>query len=135
MSVTNHVSILGRLTKDVELRKTPSGKTVANICIALDNGKDKNGNQNNPDYIDCVVWEKSAENLARYAGKGNLLAIDGELKTRSYQKQDGSRTKVTEVLVKEWKNTTPKSVSNQNSNVEEQFDDFMNEQNFYFTNE
>ncbi len=135
MSVTNHVSILGRLTKDVELRKTPSGKTVAHICIALDNGKDKNGNQNNPDYIDCVVWEKSAENLARYAGKGNLLAIDGELKTRSYQKQDGSRTKVTEVLVKEWKNTTPKSVSNQNSNVEEQFDDFMNEQNFYFTNE
>ena len=74
MSVTNHVSILGRLTKDVEIKKTTSGKSVASFCVALDNGKDRNGNQNNPDYIDCVIWDKNADNLARYAHKGNLVA-------------------------------------------------------------
>lgn len=135
MSVTNHVSILGRLTKDVEINKTTSGKSVASFCIALDNGKDRNGNQNNPDYIDCVIWDKNADNLARYAHKGNLVAIDGELKTRSYQKQDGTRVKVTEVLVREWKNTSPRNSSNQNEAVEEQFDDYMNQQGFYYTNE
>lgn len=135
MSVTNHVSILGRLTKDVEIKKTTSGKSVASFCVALDNGKDRNGNQNNPDYIDCVIWDKNADNLARYAHKGNLVAIDGELKTRSYQKQDGTRVKVTEVLVREWKNTSPKTSSNQNAVVEEQFDDYMNQQGFYNTNE
>lgn len=135
MSVTNHVSILGRLTKDVEIKKTTSGKSVASFCVALDNGKDRNGNQNNPDYIDCVIWDKNADNLARYAHKGNLVAIDGELKTRSYQKQDGTRVKVTEVLVREWKNTSPKTSSNQNAVVEEQFDDYMNQQGFYYTNE
>ncbi len=129
MSVTNHVSLLGRLTKDVELKKTTSGKSVASFCIALDNGK-----QHAPDYIDCVIWETNAENLSRFAHKGNLVAINGELKTRNYQKQDGSKVKVTEVLVKEWKNTTPKSASSHSGVIEEQFDDYINE-NYYYENQ
>ena len=115
--LTNSVTIIGRLTKEVEIRKTSTGKSVASFCLAVDNGKDKQGNDRPADFIDCQVWEKSAENMAIYTHKGNLVAVSGELKTRTYDRQDGSKAKVTEVSVQEWRNLSPKTA---NSNATQQ---------------
>lgn len=92
----NKVILIGRLTKDVELKYTPSGSAVANVTVAVDRYS-KEGDKS-ADFINVVVWNKSAENLAQYKGKGDQIAVEGSLQTRSYEAQDGSKRYVTEVL-------------------------------------
>lgn len=92
----NKVILIGRLTKDVELKYTPSGSAVANVTVAVDRYS-KDGDKS-ADFINVVVWNKSAENLAQYKGKGDQIAVEGSLQTRSYEAQDGSKRYVTEVL-------------------------------------
>ena len=92
----NRVVLIGRLTKDVELKYTQSGSAVANVTVAVDRYS-KEGDKS-ADFINVVVWNKSAENLARYKGKGDQIAVEGSLQTRSYEAQDGSKRYVTEVL-------------------------------------
>lgn len=92
----NNVVLIGRLTKDVELKYTPQGSPVANITVAVDRYS-KNGDKT-ADFINVVVWGKSAENLAQYKNKGDQIAVEGSLRTRSYEAQDGSKRYVTEVL-------------------------------------
>lgn len=131
--LSNSVTLIGRLVKDPEVKKTSNGKSVSSFTIAIDNGKDKQGNNRPADFIDCQVWEKSAENMSLYTHKGNMLAIAGELKTRSYTRKDGTKAKVTEVLVKEWKNLSPKSNSTAQSTIApndypaESLDSYMDE--------
>lgn len=89
----NNVNLIGRLVKDIEIRNTPSGKMVTSFCIAVANGKDK------PSFfIDCVAWDKVAENLCKFFHKGDKLGVSGLLTTRSYE-VEGTKRKVTEVLV------------------------------------
>lgn len=93
----NKTILIGRLTKDPELRYTPNGIAVANFTIAVNRPFAKEGDQQ-ADFINCVVWRKPAENLANYQRKGNLIAVDGRIQTRSYENNEGQRVYVTEVV-------------------------------------
>lgn len=95
----NNVVLVGRLTKDVNLRSTQNGTMVGAFTLAVDRTtKDQNGNRQ-ADFITCVVWNKMAENLATYAHKGSLIGVQGRIQTRNYEGKDGNRVYVTEVRV------------------------------------
>ncbi len=94
----NTVAEIGRLTKDVELKQTPNGKTYGRFTLAV-NRRYKNSNGTyDADYFNCVVWGLTAENLAKFTKKGSLIGVSGMLQSRSYEK-DGNRVYVTEILV------------------------------------
>ena len=94
----NRVVLVGRLTRDPELRYTGSGVAVANGNIACNRPfKNQNG-ENEADFINFVVWKKAAENLANYMKKGSQIGIDGRIQTRSYEGKDGNMVYVTEVV-------------------------------------
>lgn len=94
----NNVVLVGRLTKDPDLRYTSSGTAVATFTLAVNrNFTSQNGNRE-ADFINCVIWRKSAETLANYARKGTLLGVTGRIQTRSYDNQQGQRVYVTEVV-------------------------------------
>jgi len=94
----NRVVLVGRLTKDPELRYTGNGTAVASMTLAVKrNFKDANG-EYETDFINVVVWRKPAENAANFLKKGSLAGIDGRVQTRNYEGQDGKRVYVTEVL-------------------------------------
>lgn len=92
----NKVILIGRLTADPELRYTPSGTPTSTVNVAVDRLPNKDG-EVVADFIRCVVWGKSAENLAKYMSKGRKIAIEGRLQVRSYDK-DGSKRWVAEVI-------------------------------------
>lgn len=93
----NIVILSGRLTKDPDIRYTNSKKAVASFSLAVDDGKDKDGNRK-AQFLNCVAWEKTAELLDQYFKKGDGLTVNGKLTSRSYEK-DGKKQYVTEVLV------------------------------------
>ncbi|MCY6372426.1 single-stranded DNA-binding protein [Clostridium ganghwense] len=97
----NRVVLIGRLTKDPELRFTPgTGKAVASFILAVDRRFSSNG-QKEADFIPIVVWNKQAEATANYVTKGKLIGVAGRIQTRSYEAQDGTRRYVTEVVADE----------------------------------
>lgn len=91
----NKVVLIGRLTKDVELKATPSGSEVCNFSLAVD---DYNGKENVAYFIECVAWNQTAKFVTTYCKKGALIAVDGKLQTRSYDRKDGTKVYVTEVV-------------------------------------
>jgi single-strand DNA-binding protein len=95
----NKVILIGRLTKDVELRYTTTNIPCATFDIAVNNGKDKEGKDRQADFIRCVLWEKSAENMAKYTRKGSQIAVEGSIKTESWDDK-GDRKYRTYVLVR-----------------------------------
>ena len=94
----NNVSLVGRLTKDVELRYTPSNVAVATFTLAVNRTFKSENGEREADFINCVMWRKQAENLANWAKKGALIGITGRIQTRSYDNQQGQRVYVTEVV-------------------------------------
>lgn len=94
----NNVVLVGRITKDPELRYTTNNIAVATLSLAVNrNFKDANG-ERETDFINCVIWRQQAENLANWAKKGALIGITGRIQTRSYENQQGQRVYVTEVV-------------------------------------
>lgn len=94
----NSIVLVGRLTKDPELRYTPSNQAVATFSLAVNrNFKGQNG-EREADFINCVIWRQQAENLASWAKKGALIGITGRIRTRNYENQQGQRVYVTEVV-------------------------------------
>jgi len=93
----NHIILIGRLVRDVELRQTSGGAPVARFTLAVDRRQVKDRDKET-DYIDVVVWQKTAEACAKYIGKGSLVAVDGRLQIRSYDDNQGVRRKVAEVI-------------------------------------
>ena len=96
----NSVVLVGRLTKDVELRKTQSGLSVASFTVACDrrlSQEQKNNNEQSADFISCVAWRGSADFLGKYARKGDTVGVEGRIQTRNYDR-DGQRVYVVEVL-------------------------------------
>lgn len=89
---------VGRLTRDPELRYTQSGKAVASFTLAIDRRRGADGKQQ-ADFIPCIAWEKTAEVISQYVTKGQKIAIEGRIQTRSYKAQDGSKRYVTEAVV------------------------------------
>lgn len=98
----NSVCLVGRLTKDPELRYTPNNQAVATFSLAVNrNFKSQNG-EREADFINCVIWRQQAENLANWAKKGALIGITGIIQTRSYENQQGRRVYVTEVVANDF---------------------------------
>ena len=94
----NKVILIGRITKDPELRKTPQDISVVQFTIAVNrNYQNKNG-ERQADFINCVAWRNQADNLARYIKKGGQIAIEGNIQTRSYDDPNGVRRYITEVV-------------------------------------
>lgn len=94
----NNVVLVGRLTKDAELRYTPSNQAVATFTLAVNrNFKNQNG-EREADFINCVMWRQQAENIANWTQKGMLIGITGRIQTRNYENQQGQRVYVTEVV-------------------------------------
>lgn len=95
----NNVVLIGRLTKDADLRSTQTGKSVASFTLAV-NRKYKKEGQPEADFINCVAWNKTAELLGDYTGKGSQVGVEGNIQTRNYENNEGQRVYVTEVVVK-----------------------------------
>lgn len=94
----NNTQLIGRLTKDVDLKYTPNGVAVANFTLAINRPfKNQNG-ENEADFINIVVWKKAAENVAQYMRKGSKVAVSGRLQSRTYEDKDGKTIFVTEVV-------------------------------------
>lgn len=94
----NKVVLIGRLTKDPELRYTPgTGIAVSSLTVAVDNYNSKTG-EKGADFIPVVVWGKSAENVAQYCVKGSQIAVSGRIANRSYEAKDGTKRYITEVV-------------------------------------
>ncbi len=94
----NKIILIGRLTRDPELRYTPNGKAVASFTLAVDRNRTNQSGEREADFIDIVVWDKQAEVVANHLGKGRLVAVEGRLQIRSYETQDGQRRKAAEVV-------------------------------------
>lgn len=94
----NNVVLVGRMTKDADLRYTAQGQAVATLTLAVNrNFKNQNG-EREADFINIVIWRQQAENLASWAKKGALIGITGRIQTRNYENQQGQRVYVTEVV-------------------------------------
>jgi single-strand DNA-binding protein len=96
----NHVTLIGRLTKDPDLRYTPSGTAVAKFTLAVDRPR-RSDSEKETDFIPVVAWGKTAENCANYIGKGSLVAVEGRIQVRTYEAKDGGRRWVTEVIAEQ----------------------------------
>lgn len=97
----NKVILMGRLTRDVEMRQTPSGISLARFSLAVDRSYTGKDGQRQTDFINCVAWRQTGEFIARYFGKGRMIAVVGSIQSRSWDGQDGKKQYATEVIVEE----------------------------------
>lgn len=95
----NKAILIGRIVKDPELRATPNNRSVCQFTIAVNRTYTNDEGKREADFINCVVWDKQAENLAKYQKKGNQIAVEGRIQTRNYDDNSGKKVYVTEVLV------------------------------------
>ena len=96
----NHITIMGRLTRDPELRRTGSGIAVASFTVAVDRdfgGRD--GGEKETDFIDCVAWRQTGEFVSKYFTKGSMIVVSGRLQIRSWTDKDGNKRRTAEVTV------------------------------------
>lgn len=105
--------ILGRITQDLELKQTPNGVSVLSFTVAVDRNFTKQGEEKQSDFISCVAWKQTAEFISRYFGKGRMIAVEGQLRTRTYEDKHGSKHYVTEVYVDNASFTGEKKADNQ----------------------
>lgn len=111
----NRVVLVGRLTKDPELRYTPSGVAVATFTLAVNRQFSNQSGEREADFINCVVWRKPAENVANFLKKGSLAGVDGRIQTRNYEGQDGKRVYVTEIVAESVQFLEPRNSSGSGS--------------------
>lgn len=109
----NRTVLVGRLTRDPDLRYTASGAAVATFTVAVNRQFTNASGEREADFINCVIWRKAAENFANFTHKGSLIGIDGRIQTRSYDNQQGTRVYVTEVVVENFSLLESKSQSSQ----------------------
>lgn len=112
----NRVILIGRLTKDPELKYTSSGAAVGSFNLAVNRQFTNSNGDREADFINCVIWRKSAENFANFTHKGSLVGIDGRLQTRNYENQQGQRVYVTEVVVDNFSLLEKRASDNSNAN-------------------
>ena len=105
----NRVVLVGRLTKDPELRYTPNGVPVATFTLAVNRNFSNQKGEREADFINCVIWRKPAENVANFLKKGSLAGVDGRIQTRNYEGQDGKRVYVTEIQAESVQFLEPRS--------------------------
>lgn len=107
----NRIILIGRLTKDPEMRYTPNGKAVTSFTLACDRPFKNQQGEKEADFINIVVWGAQAENCANYLSKGKLAATDGRLQIRSYDGDDGQKRWITEVVAESVRFLSPKTGS------------------------
>lgn len=108
MQDINRVVLIGRLVRDPELRKTTNGTSVCSFTLAVNRRQNQDGTQD-ADFINCVAWNKLADNIQLYQKKGNQLGIEGRINTRSYDNQQGQKVYVTEVVAENVQFLTPRN--------------------------
>lgn len=111
----NRVILVGRLTRDPELRYTPNGVAVANFSLAVNRPFTNQQGERETDFINIVVWRRQAENVANYLKKGSLAGVDGRMQTRSYENNQGQRVYVTEVMAESVQFLEPKNSQNRDN--------------------
>ena len=94
----NNVVLVGRMTRDAELRYTPSNQAVATFTLAVNRNFKNQDGEREADFVNCVIWRQQAENLANWVKKGALIGVTGRIQTRSYKNQQGQHVHVTEVV-------------------------------------
>ncbi|MDA8442799.1 MAG: single-stranded DNA-binding protein [Peptococcaceae bacterium] len=104
----NRIVLIGRLTKDPELRYTPNGAAVASFSLAVDRSRKNAQGERETDFINVVAWQKLGELCANYLSKGKLAAVEGELHIRSFDGQDGQKRWITEVVADNVRFLSPK---------------------------
>ncbi len=97
----NSVNLMGRITKDPELRQTLSGTSVVSFALAVDRNYVKDGRDRETDFVNCVAWRSTAEFIKKYVVKGQLIAVEGKLQTNNYEDAEGNKRYQTEVVVNE----------------------------------
>ena len=112
----NRVVLVGRLTKDVEVRTTQGGLSVASFNLAVNRQFTNSDGEREADFIQCVIWRKAAENFGNFTHKGSLVGIDGRIQTRNYENKQGQRVYVTEVVVDNFSLLDPKPSNSSQSN-------------------
>lgn len=125
----NRIVLIGRLTKDPELRYTPNGKAVAGFTLAVDRAFRNQQGEKEADFINIVVWGAQAENSANFLSKGKLAAVDGRLQIRSYDGQDGQKRWITEVVADNVRFLSPKEGGGQ-GNFQGRTNDLGSDVNF-----
>lgn len=116
MQDINRVVLIGRLTRDPEIRKTQSGTSVCSFTLAVNRRQNQDGTQD-ADFINCVAWNKLADNVQLYQKKGNQLGVEGRINTRSYDNQQGQKVYVTEVVAENVQFLTPRNDSNEQNTL------------------
>ncbi|QMT84225.1 single-stranded DNA-binding protein [Companilactobacillus pabuli] len=111
----NRVVLVGRLTRDPELRYTTNGAAVASFTIAVNRQFTNSQGEREADFINCVIWRKAAENFTNFTHKGSLVGIDGRVQTRNYENQQDQRVYVTEVVVENFSLLESKNASSSNN--------------------
>lgn len=119
----NNVTLVGRLTRDPELRTVGTGNTTSSFSVAVDRAFTNANGQREADFINCVIWGKQAENLCKYCKKGSLIGIVGRVQTRNYDGTDGKKVYVTEIYVN---NVTFLGSKNSNNNESYTLDNSAN---------
>lgn len=123
----NSVVLVGRLTKDAELRYTPSNVAVATFTLAVNRPFKNEAGEREADFINCVIWRQSAENLANWVKKGSLIGITGTIQTRNYENQQGQRVYVTEVIASNFQLLESRNSQQNNQNNYQQQQNYGNQ--------
>ncbi|MGM9946735.1 single-stranded DNA-binding protein [Floccifex sp.] len=118
----NRVVLVGRLTRDPELKKTPSGASVCTYTIAVNRNRNVDG-QPDADFISCETWNRQAENMVQYLHKGSLIGIEGRINTRTYNTNNGQKVYSTYVVTDQIQFLESKNKNNGNSQIEISDDD------------
>lgn len=112
----NRIHLIGRLTRDPELRYVSNGHPMAQFTLAVDRDFRNAAGEREADFVNCVAWRKLAEQVGQYCTRGRLVAVEGRLQVRSYETQEGSRRRVTEVVGdRVWFLDSPKTDADQSA--------------------
>jgi single-stranded DNA-binding protein 4 len=116
----NNVTLVGRLTRDPELRYTPSNIAITTFNMAVNRNFKNQAGDREADFINCMIWRQQAKNFANWCKKGNQVGITGHIQTRSYDNQQGQRVYVTEVVADTFQLLEKRDNSANHSNIEDQ---------------
>ena len=125
----NRVILMGRITQDLELKQTTGGTSVLSFSVAVDRNFVKQGEERQTDFINCVAWRQQAEFISKYFGKGRMIALEGNLRTRTYDDRNGTKHYVTAVFVDSVSFTGEKAQQSGNSSYSGSYSNSYSNQN------
>lgn len=131
----NNTVIVGRLTKDADLRYTGSGIAVASCTVAVERAFTNGQGERETDFINVVAWRKTAEVISNFTSKGSLVGITGRIQTRNYTNNEGRKVYITEVVCENFQMLEPKSVTEKRKQDNQSSSSKSNQQNYSASNQ